>query len=231
MVNNIFGIIKWLYLSIKWRGIAKLEYTSRVGIKSTFEGMCKVHKHASFRGYLGLGSYIGPGSSIDAKVGRFTSIAWNVKCLTGTHPIYEPFVSTSPNFYALNVGHYWQSGSTFADQQLFEEERCADKENGYSVVIGNDVWIGDNVLIVGGTVIGDGAVVLAGAVVSKDIPPYAIVAGVPAKVVKYRYDEETIKWLLDIKWWNNSLEWFKNNWRLLSNIDDLKRYYNCHNNV
>ena len=71
----------------------------------------------------------------------------------------------------------------------------------------------------------NGAIVLAGAVVTKDVPPYAIVGGIPAKVMKYRYDKETIAFLLSIKWWNNSLEWFKEHWELLTDIDKLKNYY------
>ena len=68
--------------------------------------------------------------------------------------------------------------------------------------IGNDVWIGDNVFIKSGVKIGDGAVVGAGAVVTKDVPPYAVVVGVPARVIKYRFDEKTIAELLELKWWD-----------------------------
>ena len=63
-----------------------------------------------------------------------------------------------------------------------------------------------------GVSIGNGAVVLARAVVTKDVPPYAIVGGVPAKVLKYRYDDETIQFLIDTKWWNNEIRWFMRNW-------------------
>ena len=73
-------------------------------------------------------------------------------------------------------------------------------------VIGNDVWIGKRAIIKAGVKIGDGAVVGAGAVVTKDVPPYAIVAGVPAKIIKYRFDEDTIAQLLKTKWWNLSDE-------------------------
>ena len=93
------------------------------------------------------------------------------------------------------------------------------------VNIGNDCWIGQHVFIVGGVTIGDGAVVYAGAVVTKDVPPYAIVGGVPARIIRYRYDQETIDWLLRIKWWEHDIEWFEENWELLNDINKLKQYY------
>jgi len=68
--------------------------------------------------------------------------------------------------------------------------------------IGNDVWIGANAVIKGGVAIGDGAIIGAGAVVTRDIPPYAVAVGVPARVIKYRFDEETIRELLELQWWN-----------------------------
>lgn len=66
---------------------------------------------------------------------------------------------------------------------------------------------------------------LAGAVVTKDVPPYAIVGGVPAKIIRYRYDEETIAFLLRIKWWDMPEDWLKENWRLLNDMDKLKAYF------
>ena len=80
-------------------------------------------------------------------------------------------------------------------------------------------------LIVGGIKIEDGAIVLAGAVVTKDVPPYAIVGGIPAKIVAYRYDSETIKFLLHIKWWNNSKDWLRKNWVLMCDMNELKKYF------
>ena len=67
--------------------------------------------------------------------------------------------------------------------------------------IGNDVWIGLNATILDGVTIGDGAIVAAGAVVTKDVPPYAVVAGVPAKIIKYRFTESQIDFLLKFRWW------------------------------
>lgn len=69
-------------------------------------------------------------------------------------------------------------------------------------IIGNDVWIGNDVVLKGGIAIGDGAVIAANSVVTKDVPPYAIVAGVPAKIIRFRFDSNVIDELLRIKWWN-----------------------------
>lgn len=90
------------------------------------------------------------------------------------------------------------------------------------VTIGNDCWIGQRAILIGGITIGDGAVVMAGAVVTKDVPPYAMVGGVPAKIIKYRYDEETIDFLLKAQWWNRPIEWLKENHALLCDIERLK---------
>jgi acetyltransferase-like isoleucine patch superfamily enzyme len=199
-------------------------------IRSKFEGMSQIHSNSRFHGELGYGSYIGANSILSAKIGRFTSISNNVICNPGIHAYQEPFVSTSPCFFSINP-HHRQCGSTFATEQMFQEERLIDKKNGIAVEIGNDVWIGERVFLVGGITIGDGAVVLAGAVVTKNVPPYAIVGGVPAKIIKYRYNEETINFLLHVKWWNNSEEWFRNNWRLMTDIEKMKRYYDTNTSL
>lgn len=112
-----------------------------------------------------------------------------------------------------------QSGKTFAKSQKY-------KEYAEPLEIGNDVWVGQGAFLCGGVVINDGAIVLAGAVVTKDVPSYSIVGGVPAKVIGYRYDDETIRFLLKIQWWNNSVSWFEEHWDLLNDIEKLKQYYN-----
>lgn len=91
------------------------------------------------------------------------------------------------------------------------------------ITIGNDVWIGTGAIIFHGVTIGDGAVVGAGAVVTRDVPPYAIVVGVPAKILKYRHSPDKVKQLLEIAWWNWSLE------KIIENIDffeDVDKFIN-----
>lgn len=91
--------------------------------------------------------------------------------------------------------------------------------------IGNDVWVGQNAVIMAGVNIGDGAVIGAGAVVTKDIPDYAIAVGVPAKVIKYRFDEETVKKLKKIKWWEWSDEQIAERYDDFLNIDEFVKKY------
>lgn len=213
MFSYLKRIVKNCLIKLKFRRKVRFYSNCRISFDSNFEGSNKIYQHSSFKGNMGYGSYIGPYCSISANIGRFTSIAPYVKTNLGRHPYTFPYATTSPMFFSTRK----QNGNTFADKNMYEE--FVGKPE-----IGNDCWIGENVFIAGGVEIGDGAVVLAGAVVVKDVPPYSIVAGVPAKVIKNRYDNETIQFLLELKWWEKDLKWLKDNWILFSNIEMLKNY-------
>ena len=145
---------------------------------------------------------------INVDIGKFCSIGQNVSIALGKHPTSD-FVSTHPVFYSLNN----QSGTTFADKQYYvESER---------VSIGNDVWIGANVLILDGVNIANGAVIAANSVVNKDISAYSIVAGSPAKHIRYRFSDYEIAFLKKNKWWEKDISWLRNNFTKFHSIDNL----------
>jgi tetrahydrodipicolinate N-succinyltransferase len=100
------------------------------------------------------------------------------------------------------------------------------------IIIGNDVWFGADAKVMSGVTIGDGAIIGAGAVVAKNIPPYAIVAGNPAKIISFRFDDETIKRLLDIKWWNWDYSMLDKAVPYIqsSNMEGLFSLYGCYTN-
>lgn len=137
-------------------------------------------------------TYIGPGAQIVyASIGKFCSIAGGAKVGMPKHPV--DFVSSSPIFYSPNnaTGTKWVEKNEYFN----EFDRCT---------IGNDVWIGSNAIVMGGVTVGDGAVVAAGAVVTKNVPPYAVVGGIPAKLIKYRFEEPIRKALEQSMWWDNN---------------------------
>lgn len=219
----ISRILLYIYHKIYHRHLVKFYFSSKISHRCIFEGMNFIGRNTFFFGRLGYGSYIGEDSMVSANIGKFTSIAPNCKYINATHTYKAPFVSTSPLFSSLTSPN--PSKSTFVEKQLFEEFRFFDKEKELVNKIGNDVWIGSNVTLIGGVEIGTGAVVLAHAVVTKNVPPYAIVGGIPAKIQGYRFDDETIKFLLATQWWNNNEAWFKRYGYLISDIKSLKEYY------
>lgn len=151
---------------------------------------------------------------INTEIGKFCSMGPRVCTIIGRHPTSK-IVSINPVFYSLRM----QNGFTYADNQLFEEFKYVDKKGNISVKIGNDVWIGADVKILEGVTIGDGAIIATGAVVTKDVSPYSIVGGVPAKVISYRFTENQISRLQEIKWWNWSLEKIEKKSAFFSDID------------
>ena len=160
---------------------------------------------------LGKHTYVQKQTTIvNAEIGKFCSIASNVSIGPGIHKIDG--VSTHPAFFLKNTPLI----KTFVDKDLFESNKKS--------IIGHDVWIGEKVVILDGVKIGTGAIVAAGAIVTKDVEPYAVVGGVPAKHIKFRYNPETINILQKSEWWNYPEEWFEKNPELMLNTAEFIKY-------
>lgn len=186
----------------------------------------RIDKRASLAGspiYLGkveLGKYTflnGDAYLENVQIGAFCSIGRDLHIISGSHDVTS--FSTYP-FWAYNKKTpFYHYDKLYTDER---EEKAFG--NNKRTVIGNDVWIGSFVEIIGGVTIGDGAVIAAGAVVTKDVPAYAIVGGNPAKVIRYRFDEEKISRLQTSRWWDLSDEQLQRLWRMIE-VDDL--YNDC----
>jgi len=144
-------------------------------------------------------------------IGSFCSFGQNVRLLTSNHNYKLPTTS--------NTIYY----------DIFKELPKSFLPKNNPIKIGSDVWIGDNAIILNGVKVWNGAVIGAGSIVTKNIEPYSIVAGVPAKLIKYRFEKEIIKFLLNLEWWNWNNEKIKRNKEFfmtdLSSVDinDLKK--------
>ncbi|PFG15034.1 CatB-related O-acetyltransferase [Bacillus sp. es.036] len=134
---------------------------------------------------------------MNARIGSFCSIGPGCQIGLGSHPSH--FVTTSPIFYST-AGQL--NGKRWVERDYYEEFS--------PVQIGNNVWLGANVIVMDGITIGEGAICAAGAVITKDVPPYSLVAGIPAKVIKYRFDTGTINRLLEMKLFTREEKWLKN---------------------
>lgn len=169
---------------------------------------------------IGRGTYIGSGCRIvNSKIGRFCSIAKDVHVVSGNHPT-TVFISTHPMFYLSGNGTIVNMGLDCLPQNKYEEFSYADDR--HFVTIGNDVWIGQRVMILNGVTIGDGAVVASGAVVTKDVAPFTIVGGTPAKFIKKRFSEDIISEIVQSKWWDKEIQYLKNNTNSFDSIEKFR---------
>lgn len=139
--------------------------------------------------------------------GKFCSVASNVYVYNRDHPKF--FVTTHPFLYSSRI-----------DPNVYNNIPFQSK------IIENDVWIGQNaILLPNAKKIGNGAIIAAGAVVTKDIPDYAIVAGVPAKIISFRFPTEQIEWLLKIKWWDWPIMLIKKSIPFMNDFAKFKQFY------
>lgn len=177
------------------RGHGKVRITK--GVQITVEPPVRFNGRFKFNEPTRIGAftYFYSGLSVRCgSIGRYCSIAGGVRIGEYEHPTH--WLSTSAFQYNNTRFAFHDSADSY---DKIPEHRADFRGDG--PVIGNDVWIGARVTITRGVTIGDGAVVAASAVVSKDVPPYAVVGGVPAAVIRHRFDDDTIKRLLDLEWW------------------------------
>lgn len=152
------------------------------------------------------GSYTFTDVPDSVKVGKFSSIAANVK------------------FHGPNENHL-----CVTNRKCVYTTNWAQPDTHQDIVIGNDVWIADGVRILSGVHIGDGAIIGAGAVIAKDVPPYAVIVGNPQKITRFRFTDEQMKELLEIKWWDFDSEKLANLKPFMKDIDVFLLKYHEYN--
>lgn len=217
MTSTVIRLIKRKYMDIKFR---KAHPNCRIGINVSIvnsqinDYVAIFDKVVLYNSSIGAYSYIQESSVLNnCEVGRFCSIAPKVVIAPGKHN--PDFTSTSALFFT----NHPKLPITF---------KSADYSANEKVSIGNDVWVGLNAVILDGVKIGDGAIIAAGSVVTKDVEPYSIVGGVPAKHIRYRFSKEDVDFLLSNKWWDNEKTWFDENRALLTNLEKYKEYVKSH---
>ncbi|TKG95375.1 CatB-related O-acetyltransferase [Puteibacter caeruleilacunae] len=209
-LSYVLGLIRYI-LNLKISKLAFIDYRSNINKRARICHQVKV-----FSSNVSAYTYIGPRSKVvNASIGKFVSIASDCSIGLASHSHY--FMSTSPIFTARknSTKHRWVENDSYDPVQ--------------KVNIGNDVWIGTKAIIMGGVEIGNGAIIGAGAIVTKDVPDYAIVVGIPGRIVRYRFRDDIIKELCDLKWWNLEEKCLKRNLKLFAeevNLENIREFKN-----
>ncbi len=203
ILNSIFKRYKNIRNNTKISLISLYDDRCKLSKNIFVDALCILHSTE-----IGEYSYVGRNCNLShCKIGRFCSISSDVKIGLAKHP--TDYITSSPLFYSknnvLNI--------------CFSEEKTHYFNEYDEVIIENDVWIGANVIIKGGVKIGSGAIIGAGSIVTKDVDPYTIVFGNPAKLYKKRFHDDVIEKLLQLRWWEFKEDKYKYVALYLSDID------------
>lgn len=203
-LKSIKGLCRAIYLILRSVGRTVATqirwYGYDIGYYTAISGDCALEGENKFgqnciisRSRFGRATYCVNNVVIsNTEIGAYTSIASNVSIGLHSHPT-RGYISTFPGFHFR-----WPATPYLSEPKEFDVQS--------KTKIGNDVWIGNSVIILNGITVGDGAIIGAGAIVTEDVPPYAVVVGVPAHIIRFRFSEENIKILQDRAWWNWSPE-------------------------
>lgn len=195
--------------------------TLKIGKNFCIGKNCIIAKGVTIGNNVSIGdcTYISSYTTIDTNVniGKYCSIAKNVFIAPGVHK--TNYLTTHPILF----NKYWRKKIGVEEKDNYDTKIGKENEETY---IGNDVWIALNAIIMRGVKIGDGAVIGAGAIVTKDVEPYSIVVGAPAKHIRFRFENEYIEKLQEVqkKWWDFSKEELNNNMQYMYNIEDYIDY-------
>ena len=201
-------------------GFFKNLFNPRISLLALVSRDCTIDKQATIHRWakvkrgskVGAYSFVSAGTVVDnTSIGRFCCISDH--CCIGL-PVHDPhLLSMSPVFTVKN-----NAAKTSWLEQDFQDYESPP------VTIGHDVWVGTHAISMGGLTIGDGPVVAAGAVVTNDVPPYAIVGGVPARLIKYRFTPETVSLIRQMAWWDQPESFLKENRDMFqsSSEDDIR---------